>query len=195
MIKAEPQDDYHLNAYSCSDGPTLFGVAAHHLEQDANLKAYSVPPSLYHLTAVEPRAHVLSPSPLDNQVYYEPRAGAMINSPVFYGSCGSTLVAGPQDPVSQSAAAGLGLGRYAPAGVPVAKQLDGPHEPLMLKREGFVQKASPLGKAPPTGHFLDQADAEGGGDREQQPPERQKGLRQAYLEDGEFRHSSSFITR
>lgn len=189
-IKAEPQHDYHFNAYGCSDSPSLFGVTAHHLEQDGNLKAFNIPPSLYHLTAVEHRAHMLTPDPLDNQVYYESRAGTVINNPVFYSSCGTILVGGPQD-ASQSAAS---LSHYAPTGVPVAKQLDSNHEPLMLKQEGFVQKASPLGKSPPTGHVHDQADADGRGDQDQQPPEKQKGLRQAYLEDGEFQPQSPFTT-
>lgn len=119
---------------------------------------------------------MLTLDPLDSQVYYQSRAGTLTNSPVFHSSCGSTLVGGPLD-ASQSAA---GLGHYVPAGVPVAKQLDDPHEPLMLKREGFAQKAPPS-----PGHAHDQADgAEGRGD--QDLPEKQKGLRQAYLEDGEF---------
>lgn len=152
-------------------------MTAHHLEQDVNHKAFNIPPSLYHLNPLEPRAHLLTPDPLDNQVYYQPRAGTLINSPVFYSSCGPTLVGGPLD-ASQSAAA---LGHYVPAGVPVAKQLDAPHEPLMLKREGFVQNASPS-----TGPVSDQDDAERKGDQDQHPPEKQKGLRQVYLEDGEF---------
>lgn len=160
----------------------MFGVAAHHLEQDGNLKAFNIPPSLYHLTTVEPRAHMLTPDPLDNQVYYESRAGPMINSPMFHSSCGAALVGRPQE-ASQSAAS---LGHYVPTGVSVAKQLDGPQEPLMLKREGFVQKASQLGRAAPVAYVHDQADAEGRGNQEQQPTEKQKGLRQAYLEDGEF---------
>lgn len=125
---------------------------------------------------------MLTPDLLDNHVYYESRAGTAVDSPVFYSSCGTTLVTGPQD-TSQSAAS---LGHYVPAGAPVAKHLDGPHEPLMLKREALVQKTLPLGKSPPAGHVRDQVDAEGRGDHDQQPPEKQKGLRQAYLEDGEF---------
>lgn len=185
-IKAEPQDDYHFNTYGCSDSLSLFGVAAHHLEQDGNPKAFNIPPSLYHLTAVEPRTHMLSPDPLDNQVYYESRAGTMINSPVFYSGCGTTLVGGSQDASQDASQSAATLGHYAPAVVSVAKQLDGPREPLMLKREGFVQKASPLAKLPHAGHVHDLADAKGRGDQDQQPPEKQKGIRQAYLEDGEF---------
>lgn len=178
-IKAEPQDDYHFNAYGCSDSPSLFGLTAHHLEQDGNLKAFNIAPSLYHLTTIEPRAHMLTPDLLDNQVYYESRAGTMIDSPVFYSSCGTTLVSGAQD-ASQSAAS---LGHYVPAGVPAAKQLDGPHEPLMLQREGFVQKGLLLGKSPPAGQVHDRADAGHRGDQNQQSPEIPKDLRKAYLED------------
>lgn len=123
---------------------------------------------------------MLAPDPLDNQVYYQSRAGTLVNSPVFYSGCGPTLISGSLD-ASQSAA---GLGHYVPAGIPVAKQLDGPHEPLMLRCEGFVQNASALGKSPPTGHVHDHA--EGEGDQNHQTPEKQKGLRHAYLEDGEF---------
>lgn len=142
---------------------------------------------------------MLTPDPLDNQVCYQSRAGTRINNPVFYqtasqhySNCGPALV-GASPVASQSASAHC---QYVGVGVPVAKQAEGPHEPrLTLRHEGFVQKVSPLGKSPPVGSIHGQAEGKDGGqagvgDQEQQATEslagKQKGLRYAYLEDGEI---------
>lgn len=176
----------------------------HHLEQDSNLQALNISPTMYHLTAVDPRAHMLTLDPLDDQpVYYQSRAGTLISSPMLYhaanqhySDCGTALFGGsPASTPSQCVS----------AGVPTAKQVEGPHEPcLMPRHESFVQKApsSPSryihgqaqGKAgarvePGGGQRLTQI-SPGRGNQDGRAQERvavkQESLRYAYLEDGEY---------
>lgn len=215
-IKAEPLDDCQLNSYGYSDNQSLTGLSIkslyHHLEQESNLQALNISPALYHLTTADPRVHVLTPDPLDDQpVYYQSRAGALINSPMLYhtanqhySNCGtahyggSPMVSHPASTPSQCVS----------AGVPLAKLVEGPHEPcLMLRHESFVQTALPLGKSPPSRYIHGTAQGKAGsrvepdgqrltqisagrGNHEERAPEsvtvKQESLRYAYLEDGEY---------
>ncbi|XP_070758883.1 nuclear factor of activated T-cells, cytoplasmic 2 [Enoplosus armatus] len=214
-IKAEPLDDYQLNSYSYSDNQTLSGLSMkslyHHLEQDSNLQALNVSPTLYHLTTVDPRAHVLTPDPLDDQpIYYQSRAGTLINSPMLYhtanqhySNCGTALLGG--SPMASHPASTPS--QCVSARTPVAKLGEGPQvgdsfEACVMSRH--VQTALPLGKSPPSRYIQGQAQGKSGsrvepggqplthigsgrGNHEERAPERvtvkQENLRYAYLED------------
>ncbi|KAM9361403.1 nuclear factor of activated T-cells, cytoplasmic 2 [Symphorus nematophorus] len=216
-IKAEPLDDYQLNSYGYSDNQPLSGLSMkslyHHLEQDSNLQALNISPSLYHLTTVDPRAHMLPPDSLDDQpVYYQSRASALINSPMLYhttnqhySNCGPALLGGSQmasHPVSTPS-------QCVSARAPVAKLGEGPQVGdsfeacLMSRHQSFVQTALPLGKSPPSRYVHVQAQGKAGGrvepgghrmtqispgrgNHEEQAPERvpvKQENRYAYLED------------
>lgn len=216
-IKAEPLDDYHLNSYSYSHNQSVTGLSMkslyHHLEQDSNLQALNVSPTVYHLTTVDPRAHVLIPDPLDDQpVYYQSRAGPLINSPVLYhtanqhySNCGTALLGG--SPMASHPASIPS--QCVSARTPVAKLGEGPQvgdsfEPCLMSRHHFMQTALPLGKSPPSRYIQGQAQgnaggqvepsgqpltqmASGRGNHEERAPERvtikQENLPYAYLED------------
>ncbi|XP_039972313.1 nuclear factor of activated T-cells, cytoplasmic 2-like isoform X2 [Xiphias gladius] len=206
-IKAEPLDDYQLNSYGYSDNQTLSGLSMkslyHHLEQDNNHQALNASPTLYHLATVDPRACVLTPDPLDDQsVYYQARAGTLINSPVLYhsanqcySSCGTTLLGG--SPIVSHPAT---PSQCVSARTPMAKLSEGPQvgdsfEACLLSRhQSFVQTTLPLGKSPPLRYIQGQAQGKAGcrvepgrGNHEEQAPERvtvkQENLSYAYLED------------
>lgn len=178
----------------------------HHLEQDNNHQALNASPTLYHLATVDPRACVLTPDPLDDQsVYYQARAGTLINSPVLYhsanqcySSCGTTLLGG--SPIVSHPAT---PSQCVSARTPMAKLSEGPQvgdsfEACLLSRhQSFVQTTLPLGKSPPLRYIQGQAQGKAGcrvepgrGNHEEQAPERvtvkQENLSYAYLEDGEY---------
>lgn len=100
-IKAEPLDDYQLHSCIYSDNQSLSGLSmkslSHHLDQESNLQSLNVSPATYHLTSLDPRAHILIPDPLDDQpVYY--RASTLTNNPALYhtanqrhSNCGTAL--------------------------------------------------------------------------------------------------------
>ncbi|XP_069004214.1 nuclear factor of activated T-cells, cytoplasmic 2-like [Embiotoca jacksoni] len=163
-VKAEPLDDYHLNSYGYSDNQSLPGMSMkslyHHLEQDSNLQALNVSSTLYHLTTVDPRAHILRSDPLDDQpLYYQSTADTLMNSPVLYhtvnqryGNCG----AAPPHPASAPS-------HCVGARTPVAKLGEGPQVGdsfeacLVSRHQGFVQTGLPLGKSPPLRYIQGQA--------------------------------------
>ncbi|XP_029286549.1 nuclear factor of activated T-cells, cytoplasmic 2 [Cottoperca gobio] len=211
-IKAEPLDDYQLNSYFYSDNQSLTGLSMkslyHHLEQESNLQALNVSPTMLHLTTVDPRAHVLIPDPLDDQpVYYQSRAGTQINNPGMYhpanqrySSCGTALHGG--SPMASHAASTPS--HCVSARTPVGKQDEGPQVGdsfeacLVSRHQSFVQTALPLGKSPPSRYFQGQAQGKAGGrvepqifsgrgNHEERAPERvtvkQENIRYAYLED------------
>lgn len=185
----------------------------HHLEQDSNLQALNVSPTMYHLTTVDPRAHVLIPDPLDDQpVYYQSRANTLINNPVLYhapnqrySNCGPALRGG--SPMASHAASIPS--QCVSARTPVGKLGEGPQVGdsfeacLVSRHQSFVQTALPLGKSPPSRYIQGQAQGKagsrvepqtqivsGGGIHEEQAPERvtvkQENLHYAYLQDGEY---------
>lgn len=200
-------DDCQLNSYGYLDNRPLTGLSMkslyHHLEQDSNLQALNISPTMYHLAALEPRAHMLTVDPPDEQpVYYQSRAGAVISSPMLYhtanqhyGDCGTAVFGGsPASTPSQCVS----------AGVPTAKQVEGIHEPFLMSRhESFAQKvpSSPSryihgqaqGKAvdrvDPGGQRLTQISS-GRGRQDERAQERvtvkQESLCHSYLEDGEY---------
>ncbi|XP_044206090.1 nuclear factor of activated T-cells, cytoplasmic 2-like [Thunnus albacares] len=177
-IKPEPLDDYQLNSYGYSDSQTLSGLSMkslyHHLEQDSNLQALNVSPTLYHLANVDQRAHVSTPDPLDDQpVYYQPRASTLTNSPMVYHTanqrysncsttflCGSPMASHPTNASTSSPRVG--------ARAPVGKLDDGLQigdsfeACLVTRHQGFVQAALPLGKSPPSRYIQGQAQGKGG---------------------------------
>lgn len=185
----------------------------HHLEQESNLQALSVSPTMYHLTTVDPRAHVLIPDPLDDQpVYYQSRAGTLINNPVLYhtadqrySNCGATLLGGSQMASHPASTPSQCVSARTPVGkVGECPQVGDSFEAcLMSRHQSFVQTALPLGKSPPS-RFI-QGDVQGKavsrvepltqissgrGNHEEQATEKvtvkQENLRYAYLEDGEY---------
>ncbi|XP_042360980.1 nuclear factor of activated T-cells, cytoplasmic 2-like [Plectropomus leopardus] len=213
-IKAEPLDDYQLNSYIYSDNHSLSGLSMkslyHHLEQESNLQALNVSPSMYHLNTVDPRAHVLLPDSLDDQpVYYQSRAGTLINNPVLYhtanqrySNCGATLLGGSL--IASHAASTPG--QCVSARTPVGKLGEGPQIAdsfeacLGSRHQSFVQTALPLGKSPPSRYIQGQVQGKargrvepvtqiscGRGNHEERAPERvtvkQENLRYACLED------------
>lgn len=182
----------------------------HHLEQDSNLQALNFSPTVYHLTTVDPRAHVLIPDPLDDQpVYYQSRAGPVLyhTANQHYSNCGTALLGG--SPMASHPASIPS--QCVSARTPVAKLGEGPQvgdsfESLM-SRHHFMQTALPLGKSPPSRYIQGQAQgnaggqvepsgqpltemASGRGNHEERAPERvtikQENLPYAYLEDGEY---------
>nr|XP_046239093.1 nuclear factor of activated T-cells, cytoplasmic 2-like [Scatophagus argus] len=175
-IKAEPLDDDHLNSYGYSDNQSLTGLSMkslyHHLEQDSNLQALNISPSLYHLTTVEPRAHTLTPDPLDDQPgFYQSRSSTLINSPMLYrtanqhySNCGTALLSGfPMASHPDSTPS-----RCVSAGGPVAKLGEGLHVGdsfdacLMSRHHSFVQNTLPLGKSPPSRYIQGVAQGKAG---------------------------------
>lgn len=217
-IKAEPLDDYHLNSYGYSDNQSLSGMSMkslyHPLEQDKHLQALNVSSTLY-LTTVDPRAHVLTPDPLDDQrVYYQPRTGTLINNPVLYHAanqrytnCSTTLL-GASPVASHPASTPSQCARNPVAMLGEDPQGGGSLEACFMSRnQGFVQTALPLGKSPPSRYIQGQAPGRAGshmepegqhltqmgsarGNHEERAPERvtvkQENLSYAYLEDGEY---------
>ncbi|XP_049894214.1 nuclear factor of activated T-cells, cytoplasmic 2-like [Epinephelus moara] len=205
-IKAEPLDDYQLNSHIYSDNQSLSGLSMkslyHHLEQESNLQALNVSPTMYHLTTVDPRAHMLIPDPLDDQpVYYQSRAGTMINNPVLYHAanpCYTNLLGGSHaaSTPSQCVSARTPVGKLGES-----PQVGDSYEACLVSRhQGFVQTALPLGKSPPSRYIQGQAQGKvvgrvepmtqigsGRGNHEERAPERvmvkQENLRYAYLED------------
>ncbi|XP_041634300.1 nuclear factor of activated T-cells, cytoplasmic 2 [Cheilinus undulatus] len=197
-IKSEPLDDYPLNSYVYCDNQTLSGLSMkslyHPLEQDNNHQVLNVSPTLYHLTTVDPRAHMVIPDRLDDHpVYYQSRASPLISNPMVfqtanqhYSNCGT----------SGSARAPVGkLGEYPLAG-------DSFEASFVLRHQ--VQTALPLGKSPPSTYVQGQTQVKAGsqveagsqgltqisvgrGNHEERAPERvaikQEINRYAYLED------------
>ncbi|TMS18927.1 Nuclear factor of activated T-cells, cytoplasmic 2 [Larimichthys crocea] len=170
-IKAEPLDDYHLNSYGYSDNQSLTGLSMkslyHHLDQDSSLQALNISPTLYHLTTVDPRAHMLNPDPLDDQaVYYQPRVNTLINNPMLYhtanqhySNCSTALLGGSQMASHSASTPSHCVGPRAP----MAKLGEGPQVAdsfeacLMSRHESFVQAGLPLGKSPPSRYIHAQA--------------------------------------
>lgn len=144
----------------------------HHLEQDSNVQALNVSPTLYHLTTVDPRAHVLTPDPLDDQsVYYQSRAATLINGPVLYhaanqhySNCGAALLGGSPMASHPASAPSPCVSARAPMG----KLGEGPQVGdsfeacLMSRHQSFVQTALPLGKSPPSRYIQGQAQGKAG---------------------------------
>ncbi|XP_005943298.1 nuclear factor of activated T-cells, cytoplasmic 2 [Haplochromis burtoni] len=175
-IKAEPLDDYQLNSYGYSNNQSLSGMSMkslyHPLEQDNNLQALNVSSALYHLTTVDPRAHMLTPDQLDDQpVYYQSRPGTLVNNPVLYhtgnqrySNCSSALLGGsPMAPHPASAPS-----QCVSARTPVPKLGEGPQvgdsfDPYSMSRNhGYMQTALPLGKSPPLRYIQSQVQAKVG---------------------------------
>uniref|UniRef100_UPI0037E7AA55 nuclear factor of activated T-cells, cytoplasmic 2-like n=1 Tax=Semicossyphus pulcher TaxID=241346 RepID=UPI0037E7AA55 len=211
-IKAEPLDDFSLNSYGYSDNHSLAGLSMksfyHPLEQDSHLQALNVSPTLYHLTTVDPRAHVLIPDPLDEQaVYYQSRASTLLNSPMVfqtanqrYSNCGTNLIGGSMASLTASAPS-----QAASARATMGKMAEGPlvadsfEACLVSRHQSFVQTALPLGKSPPSRYIQGQTEGKAGGRLElgglpltqigsmERAPERvtvkQEINRYAYLED------------
>ncbi|XP_008300197.1 nuclear factor of activated T-cells, cytoplasmic 2 [Stegastes partitus] len=214
-IKAEPLDDYQLTSYGYLDNQPLSGMSMkslyHHLEHDNNLQALNVSSTLYHLTTVDPRAHVLT-DPLDDQpVYFQSRA--LINNPVLYhtanqhySNCspallgGSPMVSHPASAPSQCVSARTPVGKLG-EGVQVGDSFE---VCLVSRHQGFVQTDLPLGKSPPSRYIQGQIQGKAGnrveaggqpltqigsarGNHEERAPERitvkQENLSYAYLED------------
>lgn len=210
-IKAEPLDDYNLNSYGYADSQSLTGISLkslyHHLEQDNNLQTFNVHPSLYHLATVDPRACMLTSDQLEDQpVYYQSKAGTLINSPVLYhtanqrySNSGTTLLGG-----SPKASHLVSTpNQCVSARTPVGKLSEGPQVGdsfeacLVSRHQSFVQTSLPLGKSPPSRYIQSQAQVKAGcrvepgrGNHEERTPERvmvkQENLSYAYLEDGEY---------
>lgn len=144
----------------------------HPLEQDSNLQALNVSSALYHLTTVDPRAHMLTLDQLDDQpVYYQSRASTLVNNPVFYhtgnqryNNCSTTLLGG--SPMASHPAPTPS--QCVTARTTVAKLGEGPQvgdslEAYALSRNhGFIQTAQPLGKSPPSRYIPGQAQAKAG---------------------------------
>ncbi|XP_061582796.1 nuclear factor of activated T-cells, cytoplasmic 2 [Cololabis saira] len=207
-IKAEPLDDYQLNSYGYVDDHSLSGMSMksfyHHLEQDINPQALNISSTMYHLTTVDPRAQILTPDPLDEPVYYQSRAGALINSPVMYHSpnqhysnCSPTLLSHLAATPSPCAA----------ARTPVARQGDCPQPAdafeaclVTSRHQGFAQTSVPLGKSPPSRYVKGKAGSgveaasqpltqvrSARGNHDERAPERimvkQENINYAYLED------------
>ena len=159
---------------------------------------------------------MLPPDPLDDQqVYYQSRAGALINSPMLYhtanqhySNCGAALLGGSPMASHPAPAPSQCVGARAPvAKLGESTQVGDSFEAcLMSRHQGFVQTALPLGKSPPSRYVHVQAQGKAGGrveaggqrltqistgrgNHEDQAPERvtvkQENLRYAYLEDGE----------
>lgn len=117
---------------------------------------------MYHLTTVDPRAHVLTTDLLDEpSVYHQSRVSPLINRPMLYhaanphySSCStavlnsSLLASNPASIVSQCHSASASA----------AKLVEGPHTGdlmeagLMSRHQGFGQTALPLGKSSPSGY-------------------------------------------
>ncbi|KAM9409889.1 nuclear factor of activated T-cells, cytoplasmic 2 [Pholidichthys leucotaenia] len=211
-IKPEPLDDYLFNSYSYSDNQSVSGMSMrslyHHLEQDNNIQALNVSPALYHLSTVDPRAHVLTRDPLDDQqIYYQARAGTL--NPVMYhlsnqhySSCSASLLGGSpvaSRPVSSHSEC---------VSTRVAKLAEGSQTGnsveayLVSKNQSYLQTVMPLGRSPPLrsilgqdktgsrvetdGHLLTQISSTGVNHKEQAPERitvKQENLSFAYLED------------
>ncbi|KAM7422998.1 hypothetical protein PAMA_010843 [Pampus argenteus] len=219
-IKTEPLDEYQLNSYGYSDNQSLPGLSMkslyHHLEQDSNLQALNVSSTLYHVANIDHRAHVSTPDPLEDQaVYYQSRAGTLINSPMLYhtanqhySNCSTAFLCGP--PIASHPANVTTSGLCVSARTPVGKLDEGPQigdsfeACLMTRQQGFVQAALPLEKSPPSRYIQGQAQGKSGcrlepgsqhltqtgrGNYNDHVPERvtvkQENLSYTYLEDGE----------
>ncbi|XP_029006350.1 nuclear factor of activated T-cells, cytoplasmic 2 [Betta splendens] len=206
-IKAEPLDDYHLH-YGYSDSQSQSGLSMkslyHHLEQDNSLQAFSVSPSLHHLSTVDPRACMLTADALDDQaMYYQSKAGSLISSHVLYhtasqqySSSGTTLLGGSPKALHPASAPS----QCVSTRIPVGKLTEGPHAGDSFeacsgpRHRSFVQSSLPLGRSPPLRYIQGQAQGKGGcrgepdgGNHGEQTPERvivkQENLSYAYLED------------
>ncbi|XP_041837313.1 nuclear factor of activated T-cells, cytoplasmic 2-like [Melanotaenia boesemani] len=206
-IKAEPLDDYQLNSYGHTDNQSLSGMSVkslyHHLEQNNSSQALNVSSTLYHLTTVDPRAHMLTSGSLDEPAYYQSRAGTLINSPVMYhtanqrySNCSTALLSHPASTPSQCIS----------ARTPVAKRAEAPQVGdsfeacLVSRHQALVQTSLPLGKSPPSRYSQEKAGnrvqpvgqalnqiGSARGNHDDQVPERimvkQENLSYAYLED------------
>ncbi|KAK5872136.1 hypothetical protein PBY51_012863 [Eleginops maclovinus] len=208
-IKAEPLDDYQLNTYGYTDNQPLTGLSMkslyHQLEHESSLQALNVSPTMYHLTAADPRAHVVIPDPLDEQpLYYQSRAGSFINNPGLYhpanqrySGSGTTLLG--SSPVASHAASNpspcVGA-RTAVGKLGEGPQVGDSYEACFVSRhQNFVQTVLPLGKSPPSRYIQGPVQGKAGGrvesltmrNHEEGAPERvtvkQENLRYAYLED------------
>ncbi|XP_054472545.1 nuclear factor of activated T-cells, cytoplasmic 2 [Anoplopoma fimbria] len=212
-IKAEPLDDYQLRTYIYSDNQTLAGLSMkslyHPLEQESNLQSLNVSPPMYHLTTVDPRAHVLIPDPLDNQpVYYQSRASTLINNPVLYhaanqrySNCGTAPHGSPMASHPSSTPSPCVSVR-----TPMGKLGEGPQvgdsfkSCVASRHQSYMQTALPLGKSPPSRYIQGQAQGKAGsrvepltqigsgrGNLEERAHEgvtvKQENLPYAYLED------------
>ncbi|CAN9511891.1 unnamed protein product [Ophioblennius macclurei] len=203
-IKTEPLDDYHLNSYGFSDNRALPDMSMKSLYPYHNQDNY-------HLTAVDPRAHAIGPDPLDEQlVYYQSRAGTLINSPLLYHSpnqrynnCSPSHLGG--SPIGSHASS---YGPCVTANMPLAElgkapEVENSFDTYVVSRHlGYVPPVLPLGKSPPSRCVQGQTQGKTEVDQSRQPlnqisparelhekhsPERitvkQENLSYAYLED------------
>ncbi|TNN31317.1 Nuclear factor of activated T-cells, cytoplasmic 2 [Liparis tanakae] len=219
-IKAEPLDDYQLNSYVYSDNQLLSGLSMkslyHHLDQESNLQSLNVSPATYHLTSVDPRAHILIPDPLDDQsVYY--RASTLTNNPALYhpaNQCysnrgtalhGSQMASHPPSAPSPCVSVRNLMGKLG-EGPQVAESFKAC---VVSRHQSYTQTMMPLGKSPPSRYVQGQAQGKAGrrvepltqidsarGNYEKRDPEgvtvKQEHLRYAYLEDGESAFDTLF---
>ncbi|XP_029358969.1 nuclear factor of activated T-cells, cytoplasmic 2 [Echeneis naucrates] len=207
-IKAEPVDHYLLNSYGYSDSQPLSSLSMksliHHLEQDNNHQTLNVAAAHYHLSTVDPRACMLTPNPQDDQtVYFQSRAGTMINNPTvyhsadqYYSSCGTTLLG--SSPVSSHPASAPSqcVNTRTPVGkLSEGRQISESLEAcLMSEQQSFMQTMLPLGQSPPSRLILGQGQGKtvykvepNRGNQVERAPEKvtvkQENLSYAYLED------------
>lgn len=199
-IKAEPLDDYHVNSYGYSDSQSHISMKSlyHHLEQDNSLQAFSVSPSLHHLSTVDPRACLLTTDPLDEQsVYYPPKAASVLyhtESQRYSGSGAALLGGSPKvfHPASSPNQCGS-------ARTPVGKLSEGPQVSdsfeacLGSRHQSFAQTSLPLGRSPPSRYIHGQGQVKvgcrgepGRGNHEERVTVKQENLSYAYLEDGTY---------
>ncbi|XP_030585484.1 nuclear factor of activated T-cells, cytoplasmic 2 isoform X2 [Archocentrus centrarchus] len=173
-IKAEPLDDYQLNSYGYSNNQSGMSMKSlyHPLDQDSNLQALNVSSALYHLTTVDPRAHMLTLDQLDDQpVYYQSRASNLVNNPVLYhtgnqryNNCSPTLLGGsPMASHPASTASQCVTARTTVAKLGEGPQIGDSLEAYSMPRNhGFIQTALPLGKSSPSRYTQGQAQAKAG---------------------------------
>lgn len=168
-IKAEPADEFHLNSYGYLPNQSLPGMSMkalfHQLEQDNNLQASDVSSTLYQLTTVAPRPHALTPDPLDEPaVYYQPRSGTLMSSPVLYhttNQCYSNSGHAPFEGSVMASHPASTLDQHLGARTTTAKLGEGHQvgvgdlfEPYLVSRhQGYIQTVLPLGKSPPSRYF------------------------------------------
>ncbi|XP_029989570.1 nuclear factor of activated T-cells, cytoplasmic 2 [Sphaeramia orbicularis] len=175
-IKAEPVDDYPLNSYGYTENHSVSGLSMkslyHHLEQDSNLQALNLSPSVFHASTVDPRLHGLASDLLDTQpVYYQSRSSTLISNQVLYNpanpryiNCstphlsGSPMTSHPPNTSSpnQCTAARTATGKLG-EGPRVAESFEACS---VTRHQGLVQTVLPLGKSSPSRYIQGQMGCE-----------------------------------
>ncbi|XP_015814734.3 nuclear factor of activated T-cells, cytoplasmic 2 [Nothobranchius furzeri] len=152
-IKAEPLDMYQVNSYSCSKSGMSMKSLYHHLEQEINPQPLNVSPTMYHLTTVDTRGHMATPDSFDDPIYFQSRAGALINNPVIYHTANQRYNNSSNAFLSHSAPI---PSQCASARTPMAKPGEGPQVGdsfeacLMSRHQVFGQTSISMGRSPPS---------------------------------------------